>query len=322
MSPPGLPSRGLPEPAITITLLARAQSGLSRGPADGPGRNVKLYAISDLHIGHDVNRRAVEQFPRLPDDWLILAGDVCERESDFRWALETLSPRFARILWTPGNHELWTLSETDQSPRGEAKYHSLLAICREFGVVTPEDAYPLWNGEGGPAYVAPVFVLYDYSFRPDGMPLEDAVNWAKTSGVVCADEHFLHPDPYRSREAWCDERVSVTERRLAAAMATRIPIVLVNHFPLRRDLASTPLIPRFSVWCGTRRTEQWHALYNIQVVVSGHLHVRGTQWRDGVRFEEVSLGYPKQWQQSRGIDGYLRQILPAPALAHEPARMP
>jgi 3',5'-cyclic AMP phosphodiesterase CpdA len=273
---------------------------------------VKLYAISDLHIACDVNRRAVEDISPMPDDWLILAGDVCERESDLRWALETLRPRFARILWTPGNHELWTLQDNGHALRGEAKYRSLLAICRELGVVTPEDAYPLWEGGGGPAYIASVFLLYDYSFRPDGLPLEEAVSWAQTGGVVCADEHLLHPDPHRSREAWCADRVSLTERRLAAAQATRIPIVLVNHFPLRRDLASTPLIPRFSLWCGTRRTEEWHTQYNIRVVVSGHVHIRGTQWRNGVRFEEVSLGYPRQWQQSRGIASYLRQILPAP----------
>ena len=69
---------------------------------------MKLYAISDLHIACDVNRRSLEDLPHLLEDWLIVAGDVCERESDFCWALETLRSRFARILWTPGNHELWT----------------------------------------------------------------------------------------------------------------------------------------------------------------------------------------------------------------------
>src|SRR5262249_4063143 len=93
-----------------------------------------------------------------------------------------------------------------------------------------------------------------------------------------------------------------------------------NHFPLRRDLAATPLIPRFSLWCGTRRTEHWHRQYNISVVVTGHIHLRSTNWRNGVRFEEVSLGYPRQWKQSRPIHSYLRQILPAPDLLdHEPA---
>jgi hypothetical protein len=46
-------------------------------------------------------------------------------------------------------------------------------------------------------------------------------------------------------------------------------------------------------------------------VVSGHLHIRSTRHLDDVRFEEVSLGYPPQWNAARGVGAYLRQILPA-----------
>lgn len=59
-------------------------------------------------------------------------------------------------------------------------------------------------------------------------------------------------------------------------------------------------------------TEDWHIRFRALAVVSGHLHMRATRWRDGVRFEEVSLGYPRQWEVSRGVGEYLRQILPVP----------
>ena len=36
--------------------------------------------------------------------------------------------------------------------------------------------------------------------------------------------------------------------------------------------------------------------------------LRNTQFREGVRFEEVSLGYPQQWQAARGLTSYLRKI--------------
>jgi hypothetical protein len=45
-------------------------------------------------------------------------------------------------------------------------------------------------------------------------------------------------------------------------------------------------------------------------VVYGHLHQRATHMRDGVRFEEVSLGYPPDWDQAQGLQGYLREVLP------------
>ena len=50
--------------------------------------------------------------------------------------------------------------------------------------------------------------------------------------------------------------------------------------------------------------------YRATAVVSGHLHLRTTLWRHGVRYEEVSLGYPRDWHPERGIDWYLREILP------------
>jgi hypothetical protein len=87
--------------------------------------------------------------------------------------------------------------------------------------------------------------------------------------------------------------------------------VLVNHFPLRRDLAVLPAVPRFAIWCGTRRTEDWHVRFRARAVVQGHLHIRGTTIRDGVPFSEVSLGYPTDWDSQRGLEPYLKTILPS-----------
>ena len=40
---------------------------------------MKLYAISDLHLGYEINREALKALPPHPDDWLIVAGDVGEK---------------------------------------------------------------------------------------------------------------------------------------------------------------------------------------------------------------------------------------------------
>lgn len=89
--------------------------------------------------------------------------------------------------------------------------------------------------------------------------------------------------------------------------------MLINHFPLRQDRQVLPRIPRFSVWCGTRRTETWPRRFRARVVVSGHLHIPRTRHLDGVRFEEVSFGYPRERRPGRGIDAWVRQVLPEPA---------
>jgi predicted phosphodiesterase len=274
---------------------------------------MKLYALADLHLGHRPNREALADWPARPDDWLILAGDVGETLAHLELGLAAATDRFAKVFWVPGNHELW--SARSEGPRGVAKYEAAVDVCRRFGVLTPEDPYAVWSGDPT-CVIAPLFVLFDYTFRPDVVAPEDAVAWAWEDGIRSADERFLAPDPYASRTAWCHARVAYSEARLAEACATA-PSILVNHYPLRQGLVRLHRIPRFSPWCGTRLTEQWHTRFGARVVVSGHLHIRATDWVDGVRFEEVSLGYPKHWHRERGIDGYLREILPGPATGRQ-----
>lgn len=272
---------------------------------------VRLLAISDLHVRFPENRKALEALPEHPDDWLLVAGDVGETEAQLAATLRTLTGRFQKVLWMPGNHELWTLPGDPVALRGEARYHHLVSVCRELGVLTPEDPYPRWPGSPSPCFIAPLFLLYDYTFRPDAIPVERAIEWALEAGLLCADEALLHPEPYPSRAAWCAARCALTEARLDQ-LPPEASTVLVSHFPLRQDLAILPAIPRFSIWCGTRRTTDWHLRYRARVVVSGHLHIRSTRWRDGVRFEEVSLGNPGQWRKELGLEGHLREILPGP----------
>jgi 3',5'-cyclic AMP phosphodiesterase CpdA len=269
---------------------------------------MKLWAISDLHVGFEENRRAVQDLPAHPDDWLIIAGDTGETPAHLDFVLRALRPRFAQLVWSPGNHDLWTPQHWAPEQRGVPHYERLVGLCRKYGVLTPEDPYARWPGDGPTRAIVPAFTLFDYSFRPASVPREAAVAWAAESGVRSADEDLLAPDPFDFCDDWCAERVAATEQRLSA-LPSDVKLIVVNHFPLRRELAVLPRIPRFSIWCGTTKTEDWHRRFNIETVVYGHLHMRSSKTIDGVRFEEVSLGYPKQWDQSRGAAHYLRQII-------------
>ena len=271
----------------------------------------KLLAISDLHVGFPENRQFVAGLrPESPADWLLVAGDVGEMAADIEWALRTLAERFALVIWVPGNHELWTHPRDPVQLRGEERYRHLVDLSRNLGVITPEDPFPVWEGDGGPVTIAPLFLLYDYTFLPAGAETKAAgLAQAYQAGVVCADEVMLHPDPYPSREAWCETRLEVTGQRLRAIDEDRAT-VLVNHFPLTRDPTRVLRYPVFAQWCGTTATADWHVRFRAEVVVYGHLHIPRTTWQDGVRFEEVSVGYPREWQP-RPVSPGLRQILPA-----------
>jgi predicted phosphodiesterase len=272
----------------------------------------RLLAVSDLHIGYPENRAYADALaPGDPADWLIVAGDVGETFADVGFVLASLASRFATVIWTPGNHELWTLPSDQVALRGVARYEALLKVCRRFGVLTPEDDFPVWDGPGGPVTVAPLFTLYDYSFQPDGTAVADtetasqadtqdarrrsaALAAAEASGVTAADEGRLHADPYPSVAAWCRDRVAETERRLAAVDG---PVVLASHWPLLSDPVRALRHQAYAPWCGTTATADWHTRHQVLACVYGHLHIPRSTRHDGVRFEEVSVGYPPQWQR-------------------------
>jgi 3',5'-cyclic AMP phosphodiesterase CpdA len=280
----------------------------------------RLLAVSDLHVRYPDNREIVAGLrPTTDGDWLIVAGDVAERVDDVAWTLGMLKERFAEVIWVPGNHELWTRVRDPVQLRGAARYERLVQTCRDLGVHTPEDPFPVWDGVGGPVTVAPLFVLYDYSFLPDGAATwEEGLAVAYSAGVVCTDEHLLHPDPYPDRAAWCAARIAYSERRLAEC-DPGLPTVLVNHWPLTRTPTRVLRHPEFALWCGSVRTSDWHVRYRAAAVVYGHLHIPRVTWEDGVRFVEASLGYPREWKARDERNGTWvgdllpRAVLPTPS---------
>lgn len=247
------------------------------------------------------NQAIVEAlWPETADDWLIVAGDVGEVFADIERTLCLLRGRFGTLIWVPGNHELWTHPSDPVRLRGVERYEALVSMCQDNGILTPEDCYPVWHGSDGAVTVVPLFQLYDYSFRPAGASSKvESLGRAYDAGVVCTDEMLLHPDPYEDRESWCWARLRQTQQRLDA-IDQEMSTVLVSHWPLVRQPTDVLRFPEFSQWCGTEQTADWHVRYRAVAAVYGHLHIPRTTMYDGVRFEEVSLGYPREWKRRRG----------------------
>lgn len=188
---------------------------------------------------------------------------------------------------------MWSPPQDPVTLRGQARYQYLVDLCRGLGVITPEDPYPVWQGLRGPARTAPLFLLYDYTFRVEGTHTkEQSLAYAHQTGVVCTDEVLLHADPYPSREAWCQARVAQTERRLVAC-DPGVPLVLINHWPLIREPTRRLRYPEFAQWCGTQLTAEWHRRFNIAAVVYGHCISAGprpTRGCDLRRYRWVTRG--------------------------------
>lgn len=171
---------------------------------------MSLFAISDLHLIHAQNREALFTLQAHPDDWLAIVGDVGETEVQLHFAFDVLGARFMKMIWVPGNHELWT----DRSQlKGMEKYHTCIELARSYQVLTPEDPYTLMEFDGQPYYICPLFTLYDYTFCPMRLTPNEALMWAEETGIRCLDETRLCAAPYNSIVDWCHTRCDMTERR-------------------------------------------------------------------------------------------------------------
>ncbi len=295
---------------------------------------MRLFASSDLHLDQKENFYLFERSIELkraeqvnqntqPQDCLILAGDICETEAQLETCLSLLRLLYKEIIWLPGNHELWIRPSQRQHYSGsEQKYFALVTICRKYGVRCPEDAFlKLIDPQGKSLIIAPLFILYDYSFRPGHVSAEAALDWALDNGVMCSDEVLLLPAPHKSVTAWCRQRFDFSLQRLQEAerqSGEQTQFLLANHFPLNEKSFYLEFIPSFSLWCGTRLTEHWHQHFNTRMVINGHLHLPGEQEIDGVTFKEVSLGYPGQWDSSRPMLDFFQELFPGTVFSVAP----
>ena len=184
----------------------------------------RLFAISDLHLDHRENRAIAEALqPDGPEDWLAVAGDVAHRQADIIDFLSRMRGRFAKVMFAPGNHDLWQVGASER--RGQDRYCHLVERCRAIDVLTPEDPYPLWRDACGAIAVAPLFLLYDYTMRPEGSTKAQVL---ATARVVCSDELLLSPEPFPDREFLV---------RGAPGLHRRPPARVAGRDPNRSDLA-------------------------------------------------------------------------------------
>jgi 3',5'-cyclic AMP phosphodiesterase CpdA len=74
---------------------------------------MRVFALSDIHIDYSENAKWIENLSsaEYQDDVLILAGDVTDIRKLLDWGLSILTKRFMKVLFVPGNHELWVRRE-------------------------------------------------------------------------------------------------------------------------------------------------------------------------------------------------------------------
>src|SRR5258707_11279332 len=74
---------------------------------------MRVFAVSDLHLDYPDNARWVSSLSlsEYSSDLLILAGDVSDSLHLLEWCFRSLAVRFRKVLYVPGNHDLWVIRD-------------------------------------------------------------------------------------------------------------------------------------------------------------------------------------------------------------------
>eukprot|EP01043_Picozoa_sp_COSAG02_P053636 COSAG02_NODE_5953_length_3916_cov_1.450616_3_plen_304_part_00 len=114
---------------------------------------IRVYGISDLHADFTENMEWLADLPKdeYKNDVLCVAGDVSDHIEIVEKVWEILVPRFHRVFFVPGNHDLWTTADYDDSIK---KWKANIQLCRKYGVRTTAELVM------GQVWVVPLLAWY------------------------------------------------------------------------------------------------------------------------------------------------------------------
>lgn len=241
---------------------------------------MRIFAVSDLHTDFRENRGLLEQIPAAEyrADALIVAGDIADQLEVIGETLAALRARFARVFYTPGNHELWVRTGSDSVE----KLHAVLELCRRAGVETAP-------GRAGDAWVLPLFSWYE----PESgrRPADDAGD-ADGELAGWADFHFC-----RWPMAAAEVPAFFLKMNRPHLRSYDGDVVTFSHFLPRADLLPDrehlkfKALPEVAV-CAPLDAQLRRAGSSVHVF--GHSHIDCDRVIDGVRYVQNALKYPRE----------------------------
>lgn len=262
---------------------------------------MRVFALSDLHADHEANARWLEALSShdYQGDALVVAGDVSHDLEIVARVLTGLQRKFARVIFVPGNHELWVR-------RGEgrdsiAKFRRVLDLAVSLGV----HVEPVRHAHGEAAvWIVPLFGWYttpeegrDTLYLPGPGPDVGLRGWLDLQLTRWSSLEGRSPSEYF---------LSLNEPCLARRYDA--PVLSFSHFLPRRELmfrdgpplarAGPPRSPRrgfnFSRVAGSTGLERQIRRLGAAAHVYGHQHRNRRRTLDGVLYLSHCLGYPRE----------------------------
>lgn len=246
---------------------------------------MRVFAVSDLHIDYEPNARWVESLSTADyrDDVLIVAGDVTDSLDRLDWCLTTLVDRFCKVMFVPGNHELWVIRE-NRGKSSMQKFDEVTGVVRSSGAsMEPFRVRGL--------SIVPLLGWYDHSF---GEPTEELKAMWMDYRACLWPEGYTHRDVTLHFSAFNDHRPAPADDT----------VITYSHFLPRIDLMPSFIPPAgrllYPVLGAATLDSQLRALRST-LHVYGHSHVPRRVEIDGVTYVNNAFGYPTETWIEKGL---------------------
>ncbi len=238
----------------------------------------RVFAISDVHLDYAVNQQWLHglSLQEFQHDVLILAGDISDAPKLQEMCFRELARRFYRVLFVPGNHDLW-VKRFPCEGGSLKKFEVVQALAHSYGLLTK----PWTEGE---LTIVPLLSWYDYSFGQPNSQLQQA--WM--------DFHACEwPTGWQERE--------ITQHFLQANHAhlqtKNTTLISFSHFMPRIDImpAQVPELRRFIYpVLGSSALEVQVRQLQPQIHVYGHSHLNRHIKLDGTVYINNAFAYPSE----------------------------
>lgn len=238
--------------------------------------STRVFALSDIHVDYDVNARWVRNLSTLEyrDDILILAGDVTHKLTELATTLNALAVRFAKVLFVPGNHELWVIGEAPERTSLQ-KFADVVAVAEGNGASMQPHRHDDF-------LIVPLLGWYDYSF---GQP-SDELHGMWMDYHACRWPAGFQPEDVAAHFTRLNGEIAVDGARR---------IITFSHFLPRIDLVPSYVSSRHRLLdpvLGSARLERQLRRLGSRMHVYGHSHINRRVTLDGVTYINNALGYP------------------------------
>lgn len=238
---------------------------------------MRIFAISDIHIDYEVNAKWVANLSSADyrDDVLILAGDVTDDLRSLEWCLRTLAARFKKVLFVPGNHELWVIRDGRDKTSWQ-KFSEVKAVAEWSGA----SMQPLHTTG---LSIIPLLAWYDYSFGEPDEELRSiwmdyhACRWSGSDVRQISEAFAALNEPHT--------RVSGREVITFSHFVPRIDVL-----PQGRPMSVRALDPIL----GAASVERQLRLLSSSIHVYGHSHINRKVDIEGVSYINNAFGYPNE----------------------------